>query len=286
MLKCQDSSFLNMKNRPFLYNSFSVIVPFYNEEEVIGHMLKSWKNQQRLPEEMILINNGSTDRSLEIVQEFIQDNSNSIQIILLHEERPGKIFALEKAQPYISGEYAVFCDADTWYPPHYLKTVEEQLEKSPAKVVAVMALNLPDAPESVESKRAIRGKLMAWHLFPDKCHTGGYGQVFKTSVLRKCGGFHSSRWSYVLMDHEIVHRLHKFGCSLYHRDLWVITSNRRSNRNRVRWTVWESFLYFVLPHWAGDWFWYGLLGPRFARRNLNHLNLREQPWKKPQISAA
>ena len=170
---------------------FSVVIPFFNEQHYLGRTLQSWADQDRLPETMILVNNACTDQSWEIALKFQEDYRSKMEIILLTELRPGKIFALEKAQQHLKGEWAVFCDADTWYPAHYLSLVERLAQNSRETVVSIMALDLPDIPECRDSRFKIWFKQVASVLFHNKCHTGGFGQCFKISALKKCGGFDS-----------------------------------------------------------------------------------------------
>jgi glycosyltransferase involved in cell wall biosynthesis len=235
---------------------------------------------------MILVNNACTDQSWEIALKFQEDYRSKMEIILLTELRPGKIFALEKAQQHLKGEWAVFCDADTWYPAHYLSLVERLAQNSRETVVSIMALDLPDIPECRDSRFKIWFKQVASVLFHNKCHTGGFGQCFKISALKKCGGFDSKKWGFVLMDHEIMFRLLQWGRSVYHKDLWCIPSQRRGSRIRVRWNTWEQILYFVHPFPMGNWFFYRYLRSKFLQRKLAHRNLRQQPWTVAPVSEA
>jgi len=270
----------------FQKSQFTVVIPFYNEENFLGRTLDSWAEQNRLPDHMILVDNASTDSSWDIAEQFRQRQLGRIKVDVLMERRPGKVYALDKSQQYLEGEWAVFCDADTWYPSHYLQKIEEIAEHSKESVVCIMALDLKDEPSCQESQRTIFIKKIASTIFHDKCHTGGFGQTIRISALRKAGGFGVKFWNFVLMDHEIIYRVHHFGTSRYDKDLWCIPSTRRSDRSRVRWTPFEMFLYFVLPFPLGRWFFYRYLRGQFLHRKLRHRNLRAQPWQIPNLGVA
>lgn len=264
-------------------SEFTVIIPFYNEEAFLERTLRSWAEQERLPDRIILVDNASKDKSVSIAESFQRQQAGRIPVLLLEEPRPGKVHALNLAQKYLTGEWGVFCDADTWYPPHYLRRAGELIEKSPESVVSVMAIDLPAPPNAPQSRRHIFWKMLFARFFVGKCHTGGFGQIFRVSALRKSGGFGARYWGFVLMDHEVVSRILRFGKSLYHPDLWCLPSPRRNDRKRVRWTVWERLLYFVHPFFLGNWFFHRFLRGNFLKRRLRHLNLRQQPWNHKPV---
>ena len=133
----------------------------------------------------------------------------------------------------------------------------------------------PESPEGrfQRLKGAAVGALLA-----KQCHTGGYGQIFRTEIVRKTGGYANAIWPFVLSDHEITHRMLKHGACAYHRDLWCRPSTRRGDRRRVSWTLFERLVYHVTPFALKDWFFYTFLWKRFEQRQMNITNLRAQPW--------
>jgi len=200
----------------FQRSTFTVVIPIYNAELFLGRTLASWAQQERLPEQMILVDNASTNQSLQVARDFAREFGRLMKIQILHEANPGKVRALELAQKYLETEWVVLCDADTWYPPHYLKAAERRIENSSKHVVAIMAIDVKASPDQDHmSRQKIRLKLLAARLFPRKCHTRGFGQILRVSALREAGGFSAERWGFVLMDHEIMERLHRLGGSLY-----------------------------------------------------------------------
>jgi hypothetical protein len=187
--------------------------------------------------------------------------------------------ALETACGRLECEFVAFLDADIHYPPDYLETAQRLFRTARPGIVAVMALYLHNDPEGWRAKAYRWAMPVISRFFPTKCLTGGGGQVFRADILRKAGGFSTRTWNYVLLDHEIMHRVFKFGSTRYHSDFWCLHTNRRGDRERVRWNVWERFLYLYMPPPLLDWYFYRFLGPRLAARKLGQLNLREQPWK-------
>ena len=259
-------------------HSFSVVVVFYNEKLYIERTLVSWLNQTRQPDQIICVDNGSTDGSIRIAKQILE-GSRHIKKVFLSEPKPGKIHALEAGCRAVTSEFVALSDADTYYPPHYLEMCEALFSGSDEKLSALMAQEVYGDPSAFFS-RFMRGYFVVGQkIQPKHTFTGGYGQVFRMQALVDAGGFSEEIWPYVLLDHEIMYRIFKKGNSLYHMDLWCKPSLRRKNRDRTRWNILERILYMLVPYSLQGWFFYRFLGPRFKKRGLLHLRLREKPWE-------
>jgi glycosyltransferase involved in cell wall biosynthesis len=270
-------------NGRYSKGAFSVILPYYNEADFLEKTLSSWLMQTRRPDQIILIDNASTDGSVDIAKHTLA-GVQDIDIVYLQEARPGKVHALETGCRAITGEFAVTSDADTRYPPHYLQLCEQLFSGSDETTAALMALPEGDHPEAYLSRIRRRYFIALHKLFRKHTFTGGYGQIFRTEALARAGGFSEKNWPHVLMDHEIMYRLFKFARSCYHIDLWCQSSQRRQDRRRVRWNLLERILYLLTPHSFQGWFFHRFLGRRFSKRGLNHLRLRERPWQTADTS--
>lgn len=251
---------------------WTVVIAYYNEEAFLAATLDSLAAQTVGRFRLVLVDNGSTDASPRIARRAMP----GVHVVHLSEARPGKIFALEAAMASIETELVAFGDADTFYPPHYLATAEAALERP--GVVAAMAIDVPE--DAGKARRKRRHNRIVSRLWPKQTHTGGFGQTFRTAALKAAGGYAHRFWPYVLMDHEIMERVLRQGRAVYPYDLWCIPSPRRSDRRRVRWTRVERLLYHFTPSAAKGWYFHRFLGPRLARRNATHLNLREKTWEK------
>lgn len=96
----------------------SIIVPVYNSEKYIGSTLDSIINQDFNGFEVIVIDDGSTDDSLKIIEEKLSKSAVAHEII--HQENSGvssaRNLGIEKAQ----GEYLVFVDSDDYITGNHL----------------------------------------------------------------------------------------------------------------------------------------------------------------------
>lgn len=100
----------------------SVIIPAYNAAPWIEHCIESIFSQNCEGIEIIIIDDGSTDKTLQICQLKANDNTN---IRVLHKERGGVSSARNMGIEYASGDYLMFVDADDHLIENSLKRVIE-----------------------------------------------------------------------------------------------------------------------------------------------------------------
>jgi len=106
-----------------------IIIPFHNEEDTLGFTLTSLINQTRKPDRLVLVNDNSSDRSLEIASSFGKEFSwiSVISIESSDDHIPGSkvINAFNKGLETLESDYDVICkfDADIVLPENYLEKV-------------------------------------------------------------------------------------------------------------------------------------------------------------------
>lgn len=96
----------------------SIILPVFNEEKYIQTTLDSIINQNFNDFEVIVIDDGSTDNTLKIVEEKFENSSISHKII--HQENKGVSSARNKGISLASGDYIVFLDGDDYILTNHL----------------------------------------------------------------------------------------------------------------------------------------------------------------------
>ncbi|MBQ7709263.1 MAG: glycosyltransferase, partial [Bacteroidales bacterium] len=120
----------------------SIIVPMYNVESYMEECLKSlWNQDLREDEyEVIIVNDGSTDKSLDIAQEICANHPNA-QII--SQENKGLSMARNAGLAQAQGDSIWFVDADDWIAPGCLKSICRQMED--LDILAIAANNISEA---------------------------------------------------------------------------------------------------------------------------------------------
>lgn len=98
----------------------SVIVPVYNAGEYLEQCLDSLIGQTYQNIEIICVNDGSMDRSLDILQDYSQRDS---RIHIINKENTGVSQARNDALRVASGDYIMFVDADDWMDAQTSETV-------------------------------------------------------------------------------------------------------------------------------------------------------------------
>ena len=94
-----------MKNKV----KISVIVPVFNAEQYLTECISSALNQTLDGIEILMINNGSTDKSVTIAEELVAKHKN---VRLFHEKKQGPSFAKNLGLKHAVGKYVFFLDAD------------------------------------------------------------------------------------------------------------------------------------------------------------------------------
>ncbi|WP_251551947.1 glycosyltransferase [Neobacillus muris] len=110
--------------------TISIIVPVYNVENFIQPCIESILNQTFTDFEIILVNDGSTDRSGFICDEFAKKDK---RIFVIHKENGGQSSARNKGIEAAKGHYIGFVDSDDWihqdmYNTLYTKAIETDAE--------------------------------------------------------------------------------------------------------------------------------------------------------------
>ena len=89
----------------------SIIVPVYNAEDYIKKCISSICTQSVSELQIILVDDGSTDNSLEICRQ-LQKNDNRIEVF--HQENQGASAARNKGMQLANAEWVMFVDSDDW----------------------------------------------------------------------------------------------------------------------------------------------------------------------------
>ena len=98
-------------------NKVSVIVPIYNVERYIEKCVKSLMEQDYKNIEIILVDDGSSDRSADIIDRLaLKDN----RITVIHKENGGVSSARNAGMKVAVGDYIMFVDGDDWVEHEYV----------------------------------------------------------------------------------------------------------------------------------------------------------------------
>ena len=110
----------------------SIIVPVYNTEKYLSKCLDSILVQTFTDFECLLVENGSSDSSGVICDDYAVKDS---RIKVVHQEGKGVSFARNTALDMASGQWIVFVDSDDWIEPDLLETALKTAQEHPSDII-------------------------------------------------------------------------------------------------------------------------------------------------------
>ena len=125
-----DSGKISLREKESKMKKISVIMPVYNSEKYVSKAIESVLAQDFEDFELILVNDGSTDNSAEICDQFAEKYE---KVRVIHKKNGGICSARNAGLDAAEGEYIGFCDNDDIYLPHllsdnYRMAVEHQVD--------------------------------------------------------------------------------------------------------------------------------------------------------------
>ncbi len=108
----------------------SILTATYNRADYLNKIYESiLKNEKvsNLKAEWIIINDGSTDNTEEVIENFVLENK--IEIKYLVQENLGKMAAINKGMEKVTGEVIVDCDSDDFFTDNAFKIIEQNISK-------------------------------------------------------------------------------------------------------------------------------------------------------------
>lgn len=135
----------------------SVIIPAYNTESYMSECIESLVHQTLEEIEIIIVDDGSKDNTLQILKEYEQRYPEKIRVF--HKENGGQASARNLALEYAKGEYLGFVDSDDWVSlDMYEKMYKKAKEENADVVVCNMTEHFPDQ-EVCHSYNNMKNKL-------------------------------------------------------------------------------------------------------------------------------
>lgn len=169
----------------------TVVIPTYNRAKFLKRAIKSVKKQTTKKWKLLIIDDGSKDKTKKVVKHFLSDKR--IRYVRMKKNR-GVSAALKKALSLVKTKYFAQLDADDWYEKKTLNTCIKKMEKSSSKVAMVygnekiweMRKGKPRYKKT-KKKRQLKGKydFITYHPMV-------YPRFYRTKALRKVGGWRTN----------------------------------------------------------------------------------------------
>lgn len=198
----------------------SVIVPIYNVEKFLPKCLDSILNQTYKNLEIILVDDGSTDCSAEICDEYEKKDS---RIKLLHQENRGVGIARNVGLDYANGKYITFVDSDDYIRPQMYEKMMDCIRNKQVDICMCMFRYEDELGNEVLRKEQIHPQIYGKKIgeeFAESLYLGRYENMMVISMCNKI--FHRKVFELdrfleipYAEDDEIISRIINRGHSIY-----------------------------------------------------------------------
>ena len=220
----------------------SIIVPVYNVEEYLERCLTSLVNQTLDDIEIIVVNDGSTDNSEEIINKFCEEYGSMIRYYV--KENGGLSDARNYGIQYATGEYIAFLDSDdyadiTLYEKMYNKAIEEKCDfvecdfiwKYDNKEIKDIGNIYKDTHEMLANARVV-----AWNKLIKK-------ELIDTAKIEFPKGL---RYEDIEFFYKLIPYITKFGfvkeCLIYYVQRTSSIANTQNERNKEIFTIFDNVI--------------------------------------------
>ena len=174
----------------------TVIIPAYNAEKTLERCLNSVVNQTYQDLEILVINDGSTDRTEEIIENF---SDRYYSIVSFNRYNGGVSAARNLGIQKASGEWLLFVDADDYLEPDMIERMSNVCEEDLENDLVICGYDEVYTdhvnPQSMNGKEELdRLELLRALFAPDSVRGYLFNKMFRTDIIRK---YH------ILLDEEI-----------------------------------------------------------------------------------
>ncbi len=201
----------------------SVIVPVYNEDKFIAMCLDSLQNQEEMPDEIIVVDNNSTDRSIPIAKRF------GVKIVT--EKKQGISYSRNAGFDAASGDIIARCDADSHVPPDWIKRIKDAFRKGGIDAIGGPLCYGDSTFFRKQSSRVVKLHAKTYKTLQNHEVLYGPNMAVTREIWGKIRNELNMDNSEVHEDLDLSNHIAKHGKIKFDPNLLVYTSNRRMRKN-------------------------------------------------------
>lgn len=176
----------------------SVVMPNYNHGRFLMQAVKEVLSQSVSPYEIIIIDDGSTDDSLKVIERIVRENPNANLKCLRSDQNQGVIYSANRGLREASGQYIYFAAVDdTVFPGHFEDSMRLLAKYPHAGLCSSMMKTIYADGKSIRMPLRIPSPIECY-LNPLEClrllckydsWMGGNSCIYRRDVVLECGGF-------------------------------------------------------------------------------------------------
>lgn len=181
---------------------YSFIVPVYNTEKYLKKCLDSLVNQTYKDFEIIVVNDGSTDKSSSIISKYQKKYKN---IIVIDKENEGLSMARNRGVQKSSGKYIIFVDSDDYVSNKLLEEVDKKIDDSD-----ILRFQIATEDEGYTKI--------------NEYHEEGFESMCGYDAFKYLSSYHfvEPAWCYVIRKNYYIENKFSFKKGVYHEDFGLI----------------------------------------------------------------
>ena len=179
--------------KPF---TISVVIPLYNKEQAIECTVKSVLRQSRPADELIIVDDGSTDASVAKVERLLKAEKPATRVRILRQRNEGVSVARNRGAEEARHEFIAFLDGDDEWEPDCIAEFERLAAQCPeAPVLTVLLAKVGPGGTVVPERTVLPDGFFGEVPNPLDAYRRGYGIMSSSSVAvrkdawRRSGGF-------------------------------------------------------------------------------------------------
>lgn len=206
----------NKERKTTFQKKLSIIIPCYNCGYIIGETLESLKNQTYKQFEIIAINDGSTDNTIDVLTRW--QASKQLDLKIVNQENAGVSAARNNGMNNATGDYFLFLDSDDLYHEDFVYSMVSSIQENDYDTVYCRLSRKKDdvmqfVPDFSHKFEQSQQEAMDRLLF-EMAKYGFYCYLYKASVLKannilfdintKFGEDREFNWKYLCHCHKIL----------------------------------------------------------------------------------
>lgn len=164
----------------------TIVMPVYNRADVVGRTLDSIAAQTLRPLRLVVVDNNSSDHSLDVVSKWADTHrSDDLGITVLSENKPGAAAARNRGLSVVQTPYVMFFDSDDIMLPGHVADVVQTLRSNPDALI--VGRDILFRLLTGHTKRLVYGADAETVIFHGGLSTQRY--AVQTDLCRRCGGW-------------------------------------------------------------------------------------------------
>lgn len=191
----------------------SLIIPVYNVEKYIEECINSVIIQLDNRIEIIIVNDGTPDNSMKIIEHCLKDLPQNLQgcFIILNQENQGQSAARNRALDIVSGEYVAFVDSDDILDKNYIQELFNIIDSFNPDIISIRGGRF----EKIINHQDVTSEMKLL----DKVELYELTQKLKIEIFNR---HHWFIWSYIVKKSVI--KDNRFAVGIYFEDALFLSS--------------------------------------------------------------